>query len=424
MKLANMLLLAAALTLGTGCGAGELKVNSLADTQTVIRNAKQMKALRKEVDDAEAAYINASRDESVSKDQTEKLWNIYAQIDDTNLPKIFELARQDPASETALEMFEWIVTNQRIQRPSLYTNGVQSVEFLRDYHVANPKIARICRLLGTRWQPTCQPVIEFLKVAAEKNPDREIRGQAMLALARLKKSNSEELVFWENAPRGDTRFEKARTAYMEAAMNETSKAVSREAEKLFNAVLDKYADCPTLQPTNTWQVKATLGEVAKAELYELNHLSLGNVAPEIEGKDIDGKEIKLSDYRGKIVVLSFWASWCGPCMAMLPSEVRLAERMKGKPFALVGVNGDSRRDDVERAVEKEEITWPSFWNKEGPNGPIPTTWNVSDWPTVFVIDPNGVIRFKVAGYGGTNGENVLTQKIDEILGEVLGKPRT
>jgi len=207
-------------------------------------------------------------------------------------------------------------------------------------------------------------------------------------------------------------------------MNETSKAVSREAEKLFNAVLDKYADCPTLQPTNTWQVKATLGEVAKAELYELNHLSLGNVAPEIEGKDIDGKEIKLSDYRGKIVVLSFWASWCGPCMAMLPSEVRLAERMKGKPFALVGVNGDSRRDDVERAVEKEEITWPSFWNKEGPNGPIPTTWNVSDWPTVFVIDPNGVIRFKVAGYGGTNGENVLTQKIDEILGEVLGKPRT
>jgi thiol-disulfide isomerase/thioredoxin len=278
-------------------------------------------------------------------------------------------------------------------------------------------------LLGRRWQPTCQPVIDFLQIAAEKNTEREVRGQATLALACLKKSNSEELVFWESAPHGDTQFEKARTAFLEMAKNETSEAGSREAEKLFNAVLDKYADCPTLQPTNTWQVKATLGEVAKAELYELNHLSLGNVAPEIEGEDIDGKKIKLNDYRGKIVVLSFWASWCGPCMGMMPSEVRLAERMKGKPFTLVGVNGDSIRDDAKHAVEKEKITWPSFWNKEGPNGPIPTTWNVAAWPTVFVLDPNGVIRSKSEGDGGTNGENILTQKIDQILCEFLDKPR-
>jgi hypothetical protein len=107
-------------------------------------------------------------------------------------------------------------------------------------------------------------------------------------------------------------------------------------------------------------------------------------------------------------------------MAMVPSEVRLAERMKGKPFVLVGVNGDSIRDDAKRAVEKKKITWPSFWSKEGPDGPIPTTWNVRGWPTVYVIDPNGVIRFKLLGYGPGYDE-LLNRKIDQILGQFSGK---
>ena len=421
MKLASILLVSA-LTLGISRGADELKTNSLADAK-IVSSTEQMKALRKEVDDAEAAYMKAFHDRKPEA-QVEKLWNFYTHIDDTNLPKIFELARQEPKTETAFEMFGWIVTNRQIQNPSFYTNGLESIEFLRDYHATNPKIdPRICRILGIRWDPTCQPAIDFLQIVADKNPDREARGQATLALACLKKENAEGLEFWENVPHGDAQFEKDRTAYLEKAKNENRETVSREAEKLFNIVLDKYADCPTHQPTNTWQVKATLGEVAKAELYELNHLSLGKVAPEIEGEGIDGKELKLSDYRGKVVVLSFWASWCGPCMGMVPSERRLAKRMNGKPFALIGVNGDDEdRDAVKHVVEKEKMTWPSFWSRKGPDGPIPTAWNVRGWPTVFVIDPDGVIRFKFEGYGpGCEGD--LNKEVDQILDQFAGKTR-
>jgi thiol-disulfide isomerase/thioredoxin len=163
--------------------------------------------------------------------------------------------------------------------------------------------------------------------------------------------------------------------------------------------------------------------MAKAELYEINHLSVGKAAPEIEGEDIDGNKLKLSDYRGKVVVLSFWASWCGPCMQMVPSEVGLANQMKGKPFALVGVNGDLDRDAAKHAVENEKMTWPSFWNKDGPNGPIPTTWNIRGWPTVFVLDPNGVLRFKLLGYG-PDTENLLNEKVDQILTQLSDKTHT
>src|SRR5690606_23008149 len=113
--------------------------------------AEQMKALRKEVDDAETAYLQASGEKG------ETLWKEYCQVSDTNLPRIFDLARQEPASGTAFEMFEWIVRNRRIANRHLYySNGIPSVEFLRDYHTANTSIGEICSKFGWGWPRACQ----------------------------------------------------------------------------------------------------------------------------------------------------------------------------------------------------------------------------------------------------------------------------
>jgi thiol-disulfide isomerase/thioredoxin len=253
--------------------------------------------------------------------------------------------------------------------------------------------------------------MDFLRIAADRNPSRESRGQATLALARICKDYADiQVVLSDNSLTGDKGWsEENKAEFLRGVKNQSADALWLESEKLLRTVLADYSDCPTGTPTNSYRAKLTLGEIAKNELYDLEHLSVGKVAPEIEGEDLEGNRLKLSDYRGRIVVLSFWASWCGPCMQMVPSETRLVERMKGKPFALIGVNGDEAKSDAKRAVEKENISWPSFWSKEGSDGPVPKTWNILGWPTVFVLDPKGIIRFK------GQDMNLINQKVDQLV---------
>lgn len=68
--------------------------------------------------------------------------------------------------------------------------------------------------------------------------------------------------------------------------------------------------------------------------------------------------------------------------------------MNGKPFALLGVNSDRDRDALKKTIQKENLTWRSFWDGGSTEGPIATAWNVSAWPTIYVIDHRGVIRAK------------------------------
>ena len=134
-------------------------------------------------------------------------------------------------------------------------------------------------------------------------------------------------------------------------------------------------------------------KAAEAELYEIRNLGIGKTAPEITGEDLNGRPMKLSDYRGKVVVLVFCGDWCGPCRAMYPHERSLVKRLEGKPFALVGINSDRDPQKLNERIKKENITWPSWRDGGSTQGPIATAWNVNGWPTIYVLDHKGVIRY-------------------------------
>jgi len=82
---------------------------------------------------------------------------------------------------------------------------------------------------------------------------------------------------------------------------------------------------------------------------------------------------------------------------MYPHERSLVKALAGQPFVILGVNSDTDRDAIKETVKKEEITWRSFWNGGSTDGPISNDWNVRGWPTVYVIDAKGVIRWKSVG---------------------------
>jgi len=100
---------------------------------------------------------------------------------------------------------------------------------------------------------------------------------------------------------------------------------------------------------------------------------------------------------------------------MYPHERSLVEKLKDKPFVLLGVNSDTKKETAKKLAEAGTVTWRSFWNgKDGTEGPISTDWNVQGWPTVYLIDHKGVIRYKNPMGMGEKG---LDEAIEKLLKE-------
>ena len=98
---------------------------------------------------------------------------------------------------------------------------------------------------------------------------------------------------------------------------------------------------------------------------------------------------------------------------MIPHERSLVERLKDKPFALIGVNSDIDKSYYRSEAKKMGVTWRSFWNgPRGTTGDISTKWGVPGWPTIYVLDHKGVIRFT-----GTRGE-AMGKAVDQLLAEM------
>ncbi len=97
---------------------------------------------------------------------------------------------------------------------------------------------------------------------------------------------------------------------------------------------------------------------------------------------------------------------------MYEHERSLVKRLEGKPFALIGVNSDTNRKELKVVLKKEKITWRSFWNGGSTSGPISKQWKVNGWPSIWVIDAKGVIRYR-----GVRGE-AMDKAVDTLLAEM------
>lgn len=360
--------------------------------------AEQLKALVKEYQDLLDVYHKdiqkvkgeANRDEFFSKNypQPEKLY-----------PRFMALAKKHPDHAAAVDALIWVVTHSS-NEPKDKAAQREALDTLRRKHLASDKLPLV---FGRADE-------EFLRAVLEKSPHRPVRGLACYTLAEGRISLIRHVTRWRNNnPDWRKRKWLEKTGFAMLVTTDIDK-VTKEGEKVLEQVVRDFADVPIEDRRNG----KTLGELAKGHLHEIRHLAIGKSAPELKSVDLDCKPVRLADLKGRVVVLDVWATWCGPCRAMIPHERGLVKRLDGKPFTLVSISVDEKPEIVTKLLKKEPMPWTHWFN--GPDGRIIAELNVWSYPTIYVLDAKGVIRYKdVRG-------KLLDQAVDALLKEIEGKP--
>ncbi|MFN3750382.1 MAG: TlpA family protein disulfide reductase [Thiobacillus sp.] len=136
-------------------------------------------------------------------------------------------------------------------------------------------------------------------------------------------------------------------------------------------------------------------------------------APQLKAQDLAGATRTLADYRGKVVLLNFWASWCPPCLREMPSMERLRVKMTGRPLAIVAVDSAETREDVDAFLAKMQVGFPVLLDPDGSNT---KRWKVFALPTTFLLDAAGRIRYVLTGPTEWDEGEALA-KIEALLAE-------
>lgn len=123
----------------------------------------------------------------------------------------------------------------------------------------------------------------------------------------------------------------------------------------------------------------------------IKNCAVGAVAPDFELKDTSGEMIKLSSFRGKYVLVDFWASWCGPCRKALPLVKKANEEFKDKGLQVIGVSVDRKVKDWEKALEEEKLPYLQLHDPDGITGKM---YNYDGIPFIILISPEGIILEK------------------------------
>jgi peroxiredoxin len=312
-----------------------------------------------------------------------------------------ELQRQTKAGKSQQQIAQYVALNDPV--PLFAKKFFTLADERRRQPQALEALASVCELLqlpGAYSAPSFQRATE--RILDEHLNDPKLGGM-LFDITRLANDDALNLLR-QLVQKSKEPHVVGPACYVLASLLQQIKPSRADREQEIVAVLQRasreFAEVPLRE--------TTLGQAAQALLFDVKHLSIGKKAPEIVGTTLQGQELKLSDFAGKIVVIDFFADWNPACSAMYPQLRTLIDQLKDKPVAVLGVEMDTK-ERFQQLVGTNQVTWPCWW--DGPDGPIATRWNVQNVPTVFVLDQQGTIRYKFVGSSGTS----LTDALQYLL---------
>jgi thiol-disulfide isomerase/thioredoxin len=376
------------------------------------RAAEELKALNEEYDAALRRFFKvrndlaekrrATKDEAERKELDKKLeqWRVSFAVARPITkfgPRLLEFSRrnaEDPAGVDAL----YVVLREeyRISDTSdAFTNKnslwAKAIAVLQTKYVGSPALSRLLPLLAFSGEDAAE---KFVRTVLEKNPDRLTQARAAKALLNASERFASGAAQMQDDQEMRKKFESKYGKEHVAKWLAKGEKAKRDRKDLAALIKEKFSD---LVPD----------------------LSVGKKAPELISQDVDGKKVKLSDLKGKVVVLDVWATWCGPCRAMIPDERKLVGKLKDKPFVLVSISVDRDKETLKKFLAKEPMPWTHWWN--GPEGGIVEAWSVTYFPTIYVIDAKGIIRHK--DHNGEFPAQKLEAAVNSLLEEIVKADR-
>ena len=260
--------------------------------------AEQLQAIMKEYHEATNVHWKAQNDEERKQ----------AGARVAKLPlRLLELAEKNPKSPLALDALVeavsqemWLVENAGRLIESKNSAAVRAIALLLRDHVKSDKLGEGCRRMAYGFRRENET---FLRTTLEMNPHKDVQGLACLRLAQFLHHRLEKLDLVKEGPDLARRYQALYgKEFLEALQRQNRAKAVAEVEAIFERAADQYGDVKV-------PYGDTVREMAQTELFEIRHLAVGREALAIEGRDQDGQPLKLSDYRGKVVLLYFWSEY-------------------------------------------------------------------------------------------------------------------
>ena len=137
----------------------------------------------------------------------------------------------------------------------------------------------------------------------------------------------------------------------------------------------------------------------------------GSKFPDFDEKDVDGKPLSIAGYKGKVLLLDFWATWCGPCVMELPNVLKTYEKHHDQGFEIIGVSLDQDEERLKSFIKQKNVTWRQFFDGKGWSNKLAQKYGIQSIPATFLLDGEGKI------IGRDLRGDVLEQAVTKALGK-------